>query len=186
MAENCCEETRSTPPPAATAAAAVSATAAAVVAVASSALERRRRRLAMKRFRVASDLEPPSPEDVRAGKRQRRARTASGPCPPDAGVDVEKPPSELDRMPRFGVSSVCGRRREMEDAVSIRPDFLPGASKKHHFFSVFDGHGCSHVSHADTPVLCGGFCFCAMSLVFYLLIGGGAATFCRSRRCARI
>jgi protein phosphatase 2C len=152
MAENCFEEARSTPPPAATAAAAVSATAAAVVAVASSALERRRRRLAMRRFRVASDLEPPSPEDVRAGKRQRPARTASGPCPPDAGVDAEKPPAELDRMPRFGVTSVCGCRREMEDAVSIRPDFLPGASKKHHFFSVFDGHGCSHVRHAHTPV----------------------------------
>uniref|UniRef100_J3M7U3 protein-serine/threonine phosphatase n=1 Tax=Oryza brachyantha TaxID=4533 RepID=J3M7U3_ORYBR len=35
----------------------------------------------------------------------------------------------------------------MEDAVSIRPDFLPGSnSGKHHFFGVFDGHGCSHVA----------------------------------------
>ncbi|KAG8054767.1 hypothetical protein GUJ93_ZPchr0001g30961 [Zizania palustris] len=33
----------------------------------------------------------------------------------------------------------------MEDAVSIRPDFLPGSSK-HHFYGVFDGHGCSHVA----------------------------------------
>ncbi|EAY80892.1 hypothetical protein OsI_36070 [Oryza sativa Indica Group] len=34
----------------------------------------------------------------------------------------------------------------MEDAVSIRPDFLPGStsSGKHHFFGVFDGHDCSH------------------------------------------
>jgi serine/threonine protein phosphatase PrpC len=37
----------------------------------------------------------------------------------------------------------------MEDAVSIRPDFLRGAadpsSGKHHFYGVFDGHGCCHV-----------------------------------------
>jgi len=52
--------------------------------------------------------------------------------------------------PRYGVTSVCGLRREMEDAVSIRPDFLHGGgasstSGKHHFFGVFDGHGCCHV-----------------------------------------
>ncbi|XP_057804058.1 protein phosphatase 2C 37-like [Salvia miltiorrhiza] len=51
--------------------------------------------------------------------------------------------------PRFGVTSVCGRRRDMEDAVAIRPSFCgkdtdaPGGL---HFFGVFDGHGCSHVS----------------------------------------
>ncbi|KAM0919968.1 hypothetical protein ACQ4PT_007848 [Festuca glaucescens] len=43
---------------------------------------------------------------------------------------------------RYGVTSVCGRRRDMEDAVSIQPDLLPA----HHFFGVFDGHGCSHVA----------------------------------------
>ncbi|KAK3135388.1 hypothetical protein QOZ80_5BG0418300 [Eleusine coracana subsp. coracana] len=47
--------------------------------------------------------------------------------------------------PRYGVTSVCGPRREMEDTVSIRPDFLLG-NGKHHFFGVFDGHGCSHVA----------------------------------------
>lgn len=52
--------------------------------------------------------------------------------------------------PRFGVTSVCGRRRDMEDAVAIRPSFcgrdsdVPGGL---HFFGVFDGHGCSHVSY---------------------------------------
>lgn len=146
MAEICCEEAKSTPATAAAAAAAaVSATAAAAaaVAVASSALERRRRRLEMRRFRVASDVEAPVAEDVRAGKRQRLARTVSGPCP-DAGADPERP-GTAEWLPRYGVTSVCGRRREMEDAVSIRPDFLPAASK-HHFFGVFDGHGCSHVA----------------------------------------
>jgi serine/threonine protein phosphatase PrpC len=38
----------------------------------------------------------------------------------------------------------------MEDAVSIRPDFLhdggvSSSSGKHHFFGVFDSHGCCHV-----------------------------------------
>ncbi|WVZ68203.1 hypothetical protein U9M48_017167 [Paspalum notatum var. saurae] len=133
MAEICCEEAKSTPATAA----------AAAVAVASSALERRRRRLEMRRFRIATDLEAPVAEDARAAKRQRLARTASGSCP-DAAADPERPgPAEW--VPRHGVTSVCGRRREMEDAVSIRPDFLPGASK-HHFFGVFDGHGCSHVA----------------------------------------
>lgn len=151
MAEICCEEAKSTPATAAVAAASVSATAAAVaaVAVASSALERRRRRLEMRRFRIASDLEAPVAEDVRAGKRQRLARTLSGSCP-DACPDSERP-ALPERLPRYGVTSVCGRRREMEDAVSIRPDFLPGTSNQH-FFGVFDGHGCSHVRHTRHPI----------------------------------
>nr|CAB3474795.1 unnamed protein product [Digitaria exilis] len=141
MAEICCEEAKSTP------ATAVAVAAAAAVAVASSALERRRRRLEMRRFR-ATDLDAPAAEeDLRAGKRQRLARTTSGPCT-DGVSGYEKPPPAMPelRLPRYGVTSVCGRRREMEDAVSIRPDFLPGAASKHHFFGVFDGHGCSHVA----------------------------------------
>lgn len=47
-----------------------------------------------------------------------------------------------DRCPRFGMTSICGRRTDMEDAVSICPDF----STENHFFGVFDGHGCSHVA----------------------------------------
>lgn len=164
MAEICCEEAKSTPSPAATAAAAaaVTATAAAAVAVASSALERRRRRLEMRRYRVASELDSPVADEIRAGKRQRLARTLSGPCPPgDGGLDSElRPPAVPERMPRFGVTSVCGRRREMEDAVSIRPDFLPGAGK-HHFFGVFDGHGCSHVRATHSILLFPDFRFCS-------------------------
>ncbi|KAL0289176.1 UNVERIFIED_CONTAM: protein phosphatase 2C 37 [Sesamum calycinum] len=51
--------------------------------------------------------------------------------------------------PKFGMTSVCGRRRDMEDSVSIHPSFCgqncnsPGGL---HFFGVFDGHGCSHVA----------------------------------------
>ncbi|KAM0822175.1 hypothetical protein ACQ4PT_071668 [Festuca glaucescens] len=144
MAEICCQEAKSTPATVAT----VSASAAAA-AVASSVMDRRRRRLEMKRFRLATDLEESAAEYARAGKRQRLARTASGspPCPDAAGA-ASASSQDPERCPRYGVSSVCGRRREMEDAVSVRPDFLSAgsSSSRSHFFGVFDGHGCSHVA----------------------------------------
>lgn len=69
--------------------------------------------------------------------------TSSNPEVSDKGLSsVES--GETEQWPRYGMISVCGRRRDMEDAVSIRPDFMK-APKKHHFFGVFDGHGCSHV-----------------------------------------
>lgn len=58
-----------------------------------------------------------------------------------------EPELELE-LPKFGVTSVCGRRRDMEDAVAIRPYFSKGntdVSANLHFFGVYDGHGCSHV-----------------------------------------
>lgn len=59
---------------------------------------------------------------------------------------LEEEPSSTDEEEiepaKYGVTSVCGRRRDMEDSVSLRPEFVPG----HHFFGVFDGHGCSHVA----------------------------------------
>ncbi|KAF8102726.1 hypothetical protein N665_0196s0019 [Sinapis alba] len=48
--------------------------------------------------------------------------------------------------PRYGVSSVCGRRREMEDAVAIHPSFSSHSEYHQHYFGVYDGHGCSHVA----------------------------------------
>ncbi|KAI9078301.1 hypothetical protein K1719_039677 [Acacia pycnantha] len=56
---------------------------------------------------------------------------------------------DIRECPKFGVTSVCGRRRDMEDAVSVRPSFCQeqGQNRKEfHYFSVFDGHGCSHVA----------------------------------------
>lgn len=50
----------------------------------------------------------------------------------------------LHERPKFGMTSVCGRRRDMEDAVSIYTSFSKGNTS---FFGVFDGHGCSHVSN---------------------------------------
>ncbi|KVI06988.1 protein phosphatase 2C 37-like [Cynara cardunculus var. scolymus] len=43
---------------------------------------------------------------------------------------------------RFGITTVCGRRRDMEDAVAVKPSF----SSDLHFYGVYDGHGCSHVA----------------------------------------
>lgn len=51
--------------------------------------------------------------------------------------------------PKFGMTSVCGRRRDMEDAVAIHPAFCgpnPNFPSGMHFFGVYDGHGCSHVA----------------------------------------
>ncbi|KAL4297181.1 hypothetical protein GQ457_12G032400 [Hibiscus cannabinus] len=53
--------------------------------------------------------------------------------------------------PKFGLTSVCGRRRDMEDAVSVHPALCKLSceaeiSSDIHFFGVFDGHGCSHVA----------------------------------------
>lgn len=82
----------------------------------------RRRRMEIRRLRVVA-------EDGPAKKRPRLENDDD-----DEGASWP--------APTYGVTSVCGRRRDMEDTVSARPGFLDG----HHFFAVFDGHGCSHVS----------------------------------------
>lgn len=48
---------------------------------------------------------------------------------------------------KHGAASVAGRRREMEDAVSVREAFAAGEGRCD-FYGVFDGHGCSHVAEA--------------------------------------
>ncbi|XP_042504382.1 protein phosphatase 2C 51-like isoform X2 [Macadamia integrifolia] len=47
-----------------------------------------------------------------------------------------------------GFASVCGRRREMEDAVTVVPGLLTGKSVWYDFFGVYDGHGGSLVANA--------------------------------------
>lgn len=72
------------------------------------------------------------------------------------GVVYENGTVQLQRVktesvqepPKFGFTSVCGRRRDMEDAVSIRTSFCKLNQKippDTDFYGVFDGHGCSHV-----------------------------------------
>ncbi|KAM0023443.1 putative protein-serine/threonine phosphatase [Helianthus debilis subsp. tardiflorus] len=50
---------------------------------------------------------------------------------------------------RFGLTVVCGRRRDLEDAVAVKPSFCKTntpVSDDLHFYGVYDGHGCSHVA----------------------------------------
>lgn len=60
----------------------------------------------------------------------------------------------LERIPcrSHGSVSVCGRRREMEDAVSVVPGFARSGGTdlnlRYDFFAVYDGHGGSSVAHA--------------------------------------
>nr|GMC63700.1 protein phosphatase 2C 37-like [Ipomoea batatas] len=78
-----------------------------------------------------------------------------------AKVSSEDPTEDPDRpesatcsgtepdCPKFGMTSVCGRRRDMEDAVAIHPFFrrnTENSTSSSHFFGVYDGHGCSHVA----------------------------------------
>ncbi|KAJ3695197.1 hypothetical protein LUZ60_000574 [Juncus effusus] len=49
-----------------------------------------------------------------------------------------------------GVVSVIGRRREMEDAVTIAPSFSSPStplSSSYNFYGVYDGHGGAHVAN---------------------------------------
>ncbi|KAF5770931.1 putative protein-serine/threonine phosphatase [Helianthus annuus] len=61
-----------------------------------------------------------------------------------------KPEEVLDKEgSRFGLTVVCGRRRDLEDAVAVKPSFCKtnsSVSDDLHFYGVYDGHGCSHVA----------------------------------------
>lgn len=62
---------------------------------------------------------------------------------------VEQAAGLAAEAPKFGMTSVCGRRRDMEDAVAIHSCFSQGNAKSPsnlHFYGVYDGHGCSHVA----------------------------------------
>ncbi|URE42709.1 phosphatase 2C [Musa troglodytarum] len=99
------------------------------------------------------------PADDAGRKRRRLDSSASWPLVvprKDPGDDcVENRPEDGDgtgegvagECPGYGVTSVCCRRREMEDAVSVRPDFVRG-DHRYHFFGVYVGHGCSHVAES--------------------------------------
>ena len=63
---------------------------------------------------------------------------------------------EFKSVPLYGFTSICGRRPEMEDAVSAIPRFLQSPTNSlvdgrfnpqstAHFFGVYDGHGGSQV-----------------------------------------
>ncbi|CAL4908533.1 unnamed protein product [Urochloa decumbens] len=133
MAEIWCEEAKSAP-----------ASASAVTAL---ARRRTRVELGVPGAPCRPTLAGDEGGETRGGKRRRVS------CAAPAGRSCQRPRlaagfGSMLWWPRYGVTSVCGLRREMEDAVSIRPDFLRrgGGGGKHHFFGVFDGHGCCHVA----------------------------------------
>ncbi|RID62937.1 hypothetical protein BRARA_E01974 [Brassica rapa] len=68
----------------------------------------------------------------------------------DESVPSKRTVRETDVRPRYGIASVCARRRDMEDTVAIHPSFVRKQTEfsraRWHYFGVYDGHGCSHVA----------------------------------------
>lgn len=67
----------------------------------------------------------------------------------DVSDDAGQNPARLEENyrrsePRHGAVSACGRRREMEDAMTILPSFADDG--RLHFFGVYDGHGGPHAA----------------------------------------
>lgn len=133
----------------------------------SSSRAARRRRIEIRRFKFVAGIVSPTESD-RCKRPKTEALSLQRKCEntvedsggdgkvedkPDLSSDL--PPVFYDSFPKFGVTSICGRRRDMEDAVSIHPSFFPRErqiSARFHFFGVYDGHGCSHVRSVSLSV----------------------------------
>ncbi|EER96576.1 hypothetical protein BDA96_02G180800 [Sorghum bicolor] len=86
-----------------------------------------------------------------AAGRWRHAGAAAGGTPDAATRKRSLEAGELLVARKHGAASVAGRRREMEDAVSVREAFALAEGShggRRDFYGVFDGHGCSHVAEA--------------------------------------
>ncbi|CAN8248457.1 unnamed protein product [Cochlearia groenlandica] len=111
--------------------------------------ESRRRRMAIKRFKFVSGEENTvvvaSASASAVLYELGKAETAK-----DVVVLCESLSSAVTEYPKYGLASVCGRRPQMEDAVTVRPFFrrqeTEYSSNGFHYFGVYDGHGCSHVA----------------------------------------
>ncbi|KAL2520926.1 Protein phosphatase 2C 37 [Forsythia ovata] len=83
-----------------------------------------------------------------SGKEDPEAKFLSLSASPSSSR-IEAEADVVRESPKFGMTSVCGRRRDMEDAVAIHPSFC-GQNDNFpsglHFFGLYDGHGCSHVA----------------------------------------
>ncbi|WRX34383.1 PPM-type phosphatase-like domain - like 10 [Theobroma cacao] len=79
-----------------------------------------------------------------------RSKTKGAIVKSHSSPSLLSPVTDSELYPKFGVASVCGRRRDMEDAVAIHPSFQRqgqfSAAIGFHYFGVYDGHGCSHVA----------------------------------------
>ncbi|XP_010443694.1 PREDICTED: probable protein phosphatase 2C 75 [Camelina sativa] len=145
--------------------------------------ERRRRRIEMRRQaavfgdpssssstsrnRDRTDMDVYSSFDVPFKKQARRTSEIGG-LPTDIGGFFTSPtPSshhksetpmtwkgeETEDEPLYGIVSVMGRSRKMEDSVTVKPNLCKpeiNRTRPVHFFAVYDGHGGSQVS-----TLCG-------------------------------
>lgn len=130
--------------------------------------EARRRRMEMRRFAAIAGATSPEaestvrkekrryqPDPIEAAKRGRTSPRSPSPLPSGEQEDLpvqasaSGPPPLGELAPIFGSMSVIGRSREMEDAISVRPEFFVyevAERRSLHFFGVFDGHGGSHVA----------------------------------------
>lgn len=99
----------------------------------------RRRRMEIQQLKflaaAASDVVMPLHENNSNSKRRKIETTVVL----DSGLYDDVLDTETCR---FGLTVVCGRRRDLEDAVAVKPSF----SNDLHFYGVYDGHGCSHVT----------------------------------------
>lgn len=136
------------------------------VSVEQSSRASRRRRLELRPFNLVADVAvlPPSENDRKRKKLELYTALTAAHARENTEQNCEAKDSERGRTvnkeelvgnneaaddlvndnPKFGMTSVCGRRRDMEDTVSIHPSFCK--QNRTHFYGVFDGHGCSHVS----------------------------------------
>ncbi|KAM0941368.1 putative protein-serine/threonine phosphatase [Dioscorea sansibarensis] len=124
----------------------------------------RRRRMQIRRIRLVSGSETIGASTEPMRKRQRvevpedigaMGDFTEGPSGMDggggagAGLRLKRERPMGESLPRYGMTAVCGRRREMEDTVSVHPDLgheRSGLRGRYEFYGVFDGHGCSHVA----------------------------------------
>ncbi|CAH2069460.1 unnamed protein product [Thlaspi arvense] len=128
----------------------------------SSSQAARRRRMEIRRFKFVSGEQDAVFAEGDVQKRRRRESASSVfyelaksetakevvvLCESLSSTVMALPDSEA--YPKYGVASVCGRRREMEDAVAVHPFLFRQQteySSGFHYCAVYDGHGCSHVA----------------------------------------
>lgn len=100
-------------------------------------------------------------EDDNGGKFSLNAAEAEQ---PRTRKRIKQNPS-LDSSVQWGSTSVCGRRKEMEDSTVALPQFLSFPSSMvgvngvpdsltAHVFGVYDGHGGSQVTSVSTIDMC--------------------------------
>lgn len=137
----------------------------------SSSQAARRRRMEIRRFKFGSGEQGIVFVDGEAQKRRRQESTVSAASASAVFYELAKTETakevvvlceslsstvtgltalpDPETYPKYGVASICGRRREMEDAVAVHPFFhrqkTEYSSSGFHYCGVYDGHGCSHV-----------------------------------------